>query len=293
MGAELAAANPAAKELFQKADELLGFAFSKLCWEGPEDQLNDTVNTQPALFTHSMAALEVFREQYPDFQPAFMAGHSLGELSALTAAGALSFEEGLKLVRTRGELMKKAGEVSSGGMAAILGLDIEIVEKLCDEASSERDAVQVANDNCPGQVVVSGATQAVERLLPMATEAGAKRAMPLAVSIAAHSELMGHAQDDFNQAVEAAPITKPNATVIGNVTAKPLTSVSEIEADLQAQLRSRVRWTETIQYMLDQGVDAFVEIGTGDVLSGLIKRISRETRRLSLGTPEDLDNLAE
>jgi [acyl-carrier-protein] S-malonyltransferase len=293
MGAELAAAYSAAKELFQKADEQLGFALSTLCWEGPEDQLNDTVNTQPALFVHSIAALAVFREQYPDFQPAYMAGHSLGELSALTAAGALSFEEGLKLVRTRGELMKQAGEVSPGGMAAILALDIETVEKLCAEASAEGEAVQVANDNCPGQVVVSGATQAVERLLPLAKEAGAKRAMPLAVSIAAHSELMEHAQDDFNQAVEAAPIAQPKITVIGNVTAKPLTGVAEIEADLQAQLRSRVRWTETIQYMLAQGVDTFFEIGTGDVLSGLVKRISRDTTRYSLGTPEEFIKLAE
>ena len=292
MGTELAASNPAAKELFQKADEILGFDLSTLCWEGPEDQLNDTINTQPALFVHSMAALQVLREQYPDFQPAFMAGHSLGELSALTAAGSLSFEEGLKLVRTRGELMKQAGEVSPGGMAAILGLDIETVEKLCDEASTEDEAVQVANDNCPGQVVVSGATQAVDRLLPLATEAGAKRAMPLAVSIAAHSELMGHAQDDFNQAVEAAPITRPEISVIGNVTAKPLSSVADIEADLQAQLRSRVRWTESIQFILNKGVNSFVEIGTGDVLSGLIKRISRETIRFSIGTPEDFVKLA-
>jgi [acyl-carrier-protein] S-malonyltransferase len=291
MGKELADAYPIARDTFKQADELLGFAFSELAWEGPEDRLLDTVNTQPALFVHSIAALRVFRELYPDFTPAFVAGHSLGELSALAASGALSFQDGLKLVRRRGELMKEAGEISPGGMAAILGLDIPTVEELCDKVSTPESAVQVANDNCPGQVVVSGNTQAVESILPLAAEAGARKAVTIPISIAAHSSLMLHAQEDFNQAVAAAPITEPQIPVIGNVTALPLSRVSDVEADLQAQLTSRVRWTESVQYLLEGGVDTFVEIGTGQVLISLIKRIDRKSTRLALGEPQDFEGL--
>ncbi|MFC1936624.1 ACP S-malonyltransferase [Chloroflexota bacterium] len=289
MGKELAAAYPIAHQVFSESDEILGFELSKLCWDGPEEHLNQTNNTQPALFVHSIAALRIFQEKNPNFEPAFMAGHSLGELTALTAAGAMPFEPSLKLVQRRGELMKQAGEISPGGMAALLGLDIPTVENLCAQASTDNETVQVANDNCPGQVVVSGANEAVQRLLPLATEAGAKRAMPLAVSIAAHSQLMTHAQSDFNQAVGSTPFTLPAVPVIGNVSALPLTSIEEIQADLQAQLTSRVRWTESIAHMTQQGVETFVEIGTGDVLSKLIRRIERGAQRIPLGTPENFD----
>jgi [acyl-carrier-protein] S-malonyltransferase len=292
MGQELAAAFPIAQETFTQADEILGFPLSRLAWEGPEEALNDTVNTQPALMAHSVAALRVFNELNPGFQPAFVAGHSMGELSALVAAQALPFPEALRLVRTRGELMKQAGEVSPGGMAAILGLDIPTMEAICQAASAGNEIVQVANDNCPGQVVISGSTPALERALQQARAAGARRAIPLAVSIAAHSPLMAHAQAGFNQAVAAAPLAEPTVPIVGNVTAEPLISTGQIRADLQAQLNSRVRWTESIQHMLAHGVSHFFELGSDSVLTGLLKRIDRQALGLSLGSPADFEKLA-
>jgi len=293
MGQELAQVYPAAKAIFYQADEILGFQLSKLAWDGPEDSLNDTVNTQPALFTHSYAALRVFSEAFPNFTPAYVAGHSMGELSALAAAGALPFEEVLKLARRRGELMKRADQTAPGGMAAVLGLDIPTLEDICVRASTETEIVLVANDNCPGQVVISGHAPALERAMALAEDAKARRVVRLAVSIAAHSPLMANAQDDFNLAVQSAPIAHPQVPIIGNVTARPLSSVDEIRADLQAQLNSRVRWTESITWMREQGIDTFIELGSGDVLTGLVKRIDRNTTRFSLGKPGDLDRLVE
>jgi [acyl-carrier-protein] S-malonyltransferase len=177
-------------------------------------------------------------------------------------------------------------------MAAVLGLNIPELDEICAQASTEDEIVQVANDNCPGQVVISGNKQALERAMAGAAEAGAKRVVPLPISIAAHSPLMAHAQADFNKAVDAAPIQDPVMPLIGNVTAQPLTTASQIRADLQAQLRSRVRWTETIQYLRAQGIETFIEIGNGDVLCGLGKRIDRKSTRLALGKPEDFARLA-
>ncbi len=291
MGSTLAQEFRVAKEIYQQADEILGFGISQLSWEGPEEELNDTLNTQPALLVHSIAALLVFQEINPGFKPAYVAGHSMGEFSALVTAGALPYQDALSLVRRRGELMKTAGETSPGGMAAILGLEIPVLDTICAEASVKDQIVQVANDNCPGQVVISGEKSALERAMAAAGEAGARKVVPLAVSIAAHSPLMTHAQADFNQAVTAAPITAPEIPIIGNVNAKPLATDEEIRADLQAQLTERVRWTETIQFMLEQGIDTFVDVGSGNVLTGLVKRINRKTTRLSLGTPEDFEKL--
>jgi [acyl-carrier-protein] S-malonyltransferase len=207
------------------------------------------------------------------------------------AAQALPYPDALRLVRRRGELMKRAGEISPGGMAAIMGLDIPTLERVCAQASHTDEIVQVANDNCPGQVVISGARPALERAVQFAQEAGARRAVILAVSIAAHSPLMGHAQADFNQAVDAAPLSEALLPVVVNVSAAAARSPHEIRADLQAQLRSRVRWTESVQLMLSQGVRTFLEIGSGSVLCGLIKRIEREATCLTLGTPADFDKL--
>ncbi len=294
MGRELAATFPAARQIFEQADDLLGFSLSRLAWEGPEEELNDTINTQPALLVHSVAVLKVIQITHPDFQPDFVAGHSMGELSALVAAGSSAFPETLHLVRRRGELMKQAGDVSPGGMAAIIGLDIPTLEQICDDASrgeGENNIVQVANDNCPGQVVISGATPALERALELAQKAGARRAVRLAVSIAAHSPLMQHAQDDFNQAVGATPILDAHIPLIGNVTAAPLVSAAQIRSDLQAQLNSRVRWTESIQNMISQGAGTFIELGSGSVLTGLLKRIDRQAKGIPLGTPADFEKL--
>jgi len=291
MGQELASVYPIARQTFLEADEILGFPLSRLAWEGPESELNDTVNTQPALLVHSVAVLRVLEETNPGLQPTFAAGHSMGELSALVAVRALDFPEALKLVRTRGVLMKQAGEISPGGMAAILGLDIPTVESICADASREGEIVQVANDNCPGQVVISGSSPAMERALQLAREAGARKAVPLAVSIAAHSPLMAHAQEGFNQAVASSQLTDPAIPLVGNVTASPLTTADMLRADLQAQLNSRVRWTESIRYMIDQGVTAFLELGSDSVLTGLLKRIDRQARGIALGAPADFEKV--
>jgi len=293
MGNELAEQYPAAKITFGEADSILGFSLSELMWNGQADELNETVNTQPALYVHSVAAWRSFLLLYPDFKPATVAGHSLGELSALTASGALSFSDGLRLVRTRGELMKRAGELNPGGMAAILGVNIPTLEKVCAEASTADEIVQVANDNCPGQVVISGHKPALERALAGAKAAGAKRALALQVSIAAHSPLMDSIQNEWNAAVDACAIDKPEIPVVGNVHAKPLLTADELRADIKAQMQSRVRWTESVQLMLANGIQTYVEVGSGEVLLGMIKRIDPSAARLPLGNPKDFVALKE
>jgi len=287
MGSELAVQFPNAKETFDEADSTLGFSLSKLMWAGPDTELNETVNTQPALYIHSIAAWRTFTRLYRDFKPVAFAGHSLGELSALTASGALSFSDGLKLVRRRGELMKRAGELNPGGMAAILGVDIPTLDKVCAGASTADEIVQVANDNCPGQVVISGHRSALERAMAGAKAAGAKRALPLPVSIAAHSPLMDSIQNEWNMAVDACAMSDPSIPVISNVHAKAMTVADELRADIKAQMQSRVRWTESVQMMLGSGIQTYVEVGSGDVLLGLIKRIDPSAVRMALGNPKD------
>ena len=292
MGKQLAETYPLAKEIFEHADQLLGIPLSRLAWEGPLDQLNDTVNTQPALFVHSIATLRVLQEQIPNLKPAFVAGHSMGELTALVSSGSLDIDSTLNLVRTRGELMKQAGKISPGGMAAIIGLDIDLIDKICHTASNGTEVVQIANDNCPGQVVISGSSDALEQAMVSAKKAGARRVVRLAVSIAAHSPLMSHAQERFNRAVDEVPLRDPLIPIIGNVTAQPLNQVEDIRRDLQAQLNSRVRWTESVKFMLSDGILNFIEIGNNSVLTGLLKRIDRQAHSFSLGNPEDFDKLS-
>ncbi|MEW5868962.1 MAG: ACP S-malonyltransferase [Chloroflexota bacterium] len=292
MGRELADASPVARHTFEQADTWLGFPLSRLAWEGPQEDLNDTLNTQPVLLVHSVAALLVLKERLPEFRPAFVAGHSMGQLSALVAAGALPYQDALHLARRRGELMKAAGQATPGGMAAVLGIDIPTLERVCAEASTPTEVVQVANDNCPGQVVISGESAALQRAIHLAQQAGARRVRPLAVSIASHSPLMISAQSSFSQAVDAAPIQDPSIPLVGNVSALPLSTAAELRSDLQAQLTLRVRWTESIQEMVARGVTTFVEIGSGNVLTGLVKRIEPESQTFSLGSPADFDALA-
>lgn len=291
MGKDLSAQYPIAKQTFEEADAILGFPLSKLMMEGAADELNDTVNTQPALFLHSIASFRVFTHLYPDAKLIALAGHSLGELSALAASQVISFEDGLRLVRKRGELMKRAGELAHGGMAAILGVDIPTLDKVCAEASTPDEVVQVANDNCPGQVVISGAKAAVERAMAGAKVAGAKRALPLAVSIAAHSTLMAPIQNEWNETLAAANFSAPQIQVVGNVHALPLADENAARADLIVQMQSRVRWTESVQYMAAQGINTFVEVGTGTVLGGLIKRIASDAVSYPLGNPQDFSAL--
>lgn len=291
MGKELAEAYSIAKETFDEADFILGFALSQLMWNGPAEELNETINTQPALYVHAVAAWRTFTNLYPDLKPATVAGHSLGELSALTASGALPFADGIRLVRRRGELMKRAGELNPGGMAAILNLEIAALDQVCVQASTDGEVVQVANDNCPGQVVISGHKPALERAMEGAKAAGAKRALPLQVSIAAHSPLMDSIQADWNAAVDACAIQTPVIPVVGNVHAKPMLTADDLRADIKAQMQSRVRWTESVQLMLANGIRTYVEAGSGEVLLGLIKRIDPSAERYPLGTPSNFSAL--
>lgn len=293
MGRELAETSPAAREVFAQADEQLGFKLSQLCWSGPATALNDTYNTQPALFTSSIAALHALRESVGEFAPAYVAGHSLGEITALVAAQALEFEDGLELVRERGRLMKLADERQPGGMAAVLGLDATQLQELCAQASAGADdVVQVANDNCPGQVVISGHESALGRAMAAAQAAGARRVVRLPISIAAHSPLMESVSEEYGLAVDRMPFGGPVCTIIANATVTPLTDSNEIRAELRGQLTNPVRWTETIRTLLAQGVTDFVEVGVGNVLNGLVKRIDRSANRYTASTPDDIARLA-
>lgn len=293
MGKELAAASPAAKALFVEADEALQTNLSGLCWEGPEAELNDTYNTQPALFVASMAAMAALHEKLGEFKPTYVAGHSLGEISAVVAADGLNFVDGLGLVRERGRLMKLAGTVSPGGMAAILNLDAGPLAEVCAEASAATGkVVQVANDNCPGQVVISGDSVALEKAMELAKAKGAKRALKLAVSIAAHSPLMQSIVADYDNYVQGLPIIEPLIPIIGNATARPVDGIDALRAELVGQLTNTVRWTETIRYLVDQGVTTFVELGSKDVVTGFLKRIAPEATGYAVGTPQALDALA-
>jgi len=293
MGYDLANQFNLCRDIFKQADKILGFELSRILWEGPPEALNDTINTQPALFVHSIAALRLFENEFPDIKPVFIAGHSLGEISAMVAAGSFSFEDGLKLVRRRGELMQEAGVISPGGMAAILGMDVRTLEEVCSEASDENGTVQIANDNCPGQIVISGDKSALERAMVGAKEKGARKIRPLAVSIAAHSELMVNAQKEFNNAIKSIDSFRDSdVPVISNVKAVPLTATNDLQQDLLAQLTSRVRWTESVQYMLSHGVSTFIEIGSGNVLTGLLKRINENCNGYSYGTLDNFQALS-
>ncbi len=292
MGMALAEAAPEAARVFQLADEILDYPLSQVCWHGPEADLNSTQYTQPALLTHSIAVLEVFKARNPGFTPATTAGHSMGEYSALVAAGVLSFKDGLLLTRERGEAMRYAGEIHSGGMSAVIGLGVTEVEVACHKASAQSvGTVAVANDNCPGQVVISGDENALALAHDLLDNAGARKVIRLAVSIAAHSPLMIPAQDRLNDAITATSFNDPLIPVVGNVSAKPLTSIEEIREDLNAQLTSRVRWTESIGWMAQSGVDTFIEMGSGTVLSGLLRRMDAQTRGISLDSPPTWDTI--
>jgi len=284
MGRDLYEAYPEARAVFDEANEILGFSLSKLCFEGPAEELNDTINTQPAIFTMSVACLKALNPLFSlnplsSPNPLFVAGHSLGEYTALVAAGALDFADGLKLVRERGRLMKEAGEKNPGGMAAIIGLDAGTLEGICQEASG----VQIANYNSPGQIVISGHREALERAMGLARERGAKRVIPLAVSIAAHSPLMRPAAEEFRRAVETTPFRRARIPLVANVTARPIVEPEEVREELVTQLTSPVRWVESVERMIEGGVDTFVEIGPKSVLTGLIRRIDRSVRTVNVG----------
>jgi [acyl-carrier-protein] S-malonyltransferase len=293
MGRSLVDQYPEARAIFDRADQILGFDLARLCFDGPEDQLTDTINAQPAILTASIATLRVIEKHASHLKPTFVAGHSMGEFSALVAAGALSFEDALKLVRERGRVMKAAGEAQPGAMAAILNLGRDVLDEVCKEASiAIGQPVQVANDNSPGQIVISGDAAALDKAMELAKARGAKRAIKLAVSIAAHSQLMQPAARSFRKTLDATKFAPPTTPTVGNVYARPI-DLEDVRAELEAQLTSPVRWTESIQYLAQQGVTTCIEVGPKDVLAGLVRRIDSSLTVMSIGDPTGVQLLLE
>ena len=273
MGKDLYENNALAKELFDKANEVLGFRITDIMFDGTAEELKQTKVTQPAVFLHSVISALCMGDA---FQPDMVAGHSLGEFSALTAAGALSFEDGLKLVHARAMAMQKACEKATGTMAAVIALPDEKIEEVCAEVSTDDCVVVPANYNCPGQLVISGNVEAIEKACVLLKEAGAKRALQLPVSGAFHSPLMKPAKDELQAAIEATEIKAPKCPIYQNVDAKPHTDPAEIKANLIAQLTSSVRWTASVQNMIADGAEDFTECGPGKALQGMIAKISKE-----------------
>ncbi len=323
MGADVYQASPAARAIYALADAAVGFPLSKLCFDGPEERLRETINTQPALVATSLALLAALQEaagaQLPaggvpelrePLTPRFVAGHSVGEYAALVSAGALDVAEALVLVRERGRLMHEESTRVPSGMAAVLGLDAEALGAVCAQATAETLAalgdeatapgahpglgrVVVANDNAPGQIVISGERRALDRAMELARERGAKRVLPLAVSGAFHSPVLIPAARGLAPAVEVAPIRDATIPLVGNIAARPLTSAADIASELARQIESPVQWTQTIAYMADQGVTTFVEIGAGQVLAGLIRRIAKGATIVNVGSAGEIAPAAD
>ena len=272
MGKDLYENNPLAKELFEKANDILGYRITDIMFDGTDEELKQTKVTQPAVFLHSVIKALCLGEE---FKPNMVAGHSLGEFSALVAAGAISFEDGLKLVYARAMAMQKACDMAPSTMAAIVGLDDEVIEKICEEVSGADGVVVAANYNCPGQLVISGNIEAINAACEKLKAAGAKRALPLKVGGAFHSPLMQPAKDELQAAIEKTEFKAPLCPIYQNVDGKPHTEPEEIKANLIAQLTSSVRWTSCINNMIEDGADDFTECGPGKALQGMIARINK------------------
>ncbi len=276
MGHDLYVNLPEAKAVFEEADSILGFALSGLCFEGPEDVLRQTVNAQPAIMAVSVAYLRTSPQLQDRPQPSFLAGHSLGEYTALVAAGTLSFADALRLARERGRLMQEAGNQTSGGMLAVIGLDEATVLSVCQATGTE-----IANINCPGQIAISGPSQVLDKAAQLAKEKGAQRVIPLPVSGAFHSRLMQPAADGMAEAVSNLQFQDAVIPIVANTTAQPMTSGNALKAELLSQLCHSVLWQKSVEWMIKEGALEFVEIGPGQVLTGLIKRISKEAKAIS------------
>ncbi|KJJ42875.1 malonyl CoA-ACP transacylase [Bacillus subtilis] len=287
MGKELYEQVPAAKRLFDEADETLETKLSSLIFEGDAKELTLTYNAQPALLTTSIAVLEKFKES--GITPDFTAGHSLGEYSALVASGALSFKDAVYTVRKRGEFMNEAVPAGEGAMAAILGMDAEALKQVTDKVTEEGHLVQLANLNCPGQIVISGTAKGVELASELAKENGAKRAIPLEVSGPFHSELMKPAAEKLKEVLDSCDIKDADVPVISNVSADVMTEKAEIKEKLIEQLYSPVRFEESINKLIAEGVTTFIEIGPGKVLSGLVKKVNRRLKTIAVSDPETIE----
>ncbi|RKN86560.1 ACP S-malonyltransferase [Paenibacillus ginsengarvi] len=290
MGKDFYDNHEGARSRFLQADEALGFSLTELIFQGPDEQLKKTVNTQPALLTTSIAILEAVKEL--GIEPDFVAGHSLGEYCALVAAGVMSFEDAVRTVRARGEFMEQAVPSGQGGMAAVLGADREQLAALCRTVSSEVGAVEMANVNCPGQIVVSGSREGVQAVVERGKEAGAKRVIPLEVSGPFHSSLMQPAADRLAGTLAEVDMQDARIPVVANVTADSVLEAELVRRLLVEQVVSPVLWEDSVAWMISQGVDTFVEIGSGTVLAGLIKKVDKQVQAVSINSREALDKFA-
>jgi [acyl-carrier-protein] S-malonyltransferase len=289
MGKDAFEASESAKALFERANDAIGFELSAVIFDGPDEALKQTANTQPALLTVSMAYLELLKDS--GLTPDYVAGHSLGEYSALVAAGVIGFEDAVRTVRARGQFMEQAVPGGLGAMAAVLGSEREDLAKLCADISAEGSAVELANVNCPGQIVVSGTAAGVQAVVDRGKEAGAKRVIPLEVSGPFHSSLMRPAAERLGEKLADVSLADAKIPVIANVTAASVTSADEIRGLLVEQVYSPVLWEDSVRYLIGQGVDTFVEIGSGSVLAGLIKKIDRGVRVVSVNSVASLDSI--
>ncbi|MCM3143115.1 ACP S-malonyltransferase [Brevibacillus sp. MER 51] len=291
MGQALSEQSEAARHIFEQADEALGFSLSGLCFAGPEEELKLTANTQPAILTASIAVFAALKEKLSDYKPAFVAGHSLGEYSALVAAGALSFADAVKTVRARGQFMEEAVPAGQGAMAAVLNMDRAALHVVCEEVTAAGHPVQLANMNCPGQIVISGSAEGVKLAGEKAKEAGAKRVLPLNVSGPFHSSLMQPAAEKLQAVLAGVTVQEATVPVVANVTARPVSEATIIVDQLVQQVSAPVLWEDSVQWMVEAGVTTFVEIGPGKVLAGLIKKIApADTTIISV---QDMDSLTE
>ena len=318
MGADIFEASKSARRVFEAADEALGFSLSNLCFSGPEDILRETINAQPAIVTVSLALLAALQEAYSStpedainrvptpqetfswsspLTPSFTAGHSVGEYAALVASGALDMQDAIKLVRERGRLMHHEGTVCPGGMAAVIGMDEEPLQEVCREVSTHPDAnahigmgqVAIANYNAPGQIVISGEQSALNAAMELAKARGAKRVIPLAVSGAFHSPVMRPASGGLAGAIATTTVHDAAIPVIGNITAAPLTIADDIRQELAQQIASPVQWIRTIAYLTGAGVTTFIEIGPGQALTGMVKRIAKGVTTINISSAADLE----
>ena len=289
MGKSLYEASEAARQVFEQADQVLGFALTKLMFEGPDHELEDTINAQPAILTLSVACLAALQEKWSEIgkavEPLYVAGHSLGEYTALVAAEVLDFADALQLVRERGRLMKETSEQRPGGMAAVVGLDRAVLEVICEEAG-KHGLIVVANTNTPDQMVISGELPALDRAVELARERGARAVVPLRISIASHSPLMQQAALQLAGVIAALELRDPVTPMVANIQGRILTTAEDIRQHMVTQLELPVEWTHSVREMIESGVDTFVEIGPGQVLSRLIRKISRDVRAMALGDTE-------
>ncbi len=315
MGADIFASSPAARRVFESVDEALGFSLSQICFTGPEDTLRETINAQPAIVTVSLALLaalqEALAEQAPaalpswthPLTPAFTAGHSVGEYAALVVSGSLALADAARLVRERGRLMHHEGTLCPGSMAAIIAMDEATVQKICEEATVQASThknglhpgegqVTIANYNAPGQLVISGESKALNLAIALAKERGAKRVMPLSVSGAFHSPVMQPAIAGLAQAIAATPVGDAQIPLIGNILGMPLTNAQDIREELSQQIAASVQWTRSVEYLVSEGVTTFIEIGPGQALTGMVKRIARGATLINVSSEADISRVA-